>query len=455
MSFFFSTKQNRPYDIMRPFLIICILALACSPYAGAADAISFRSQVAPVLIENCVACHGAKKAEGGYRIDTFEYLMKSGDSGAATVTAEKLDASELYRRLVTADHSERMPADSEPLAPAHVELVKNWISSGAAFDGEKPTDPLYLVVPPAVYPDPPAKYPAPIPISSVAFSLDGSQIYAAGYHELTCWSTADGTLLNRIKNIGQRVYAISVSPDGTRVAVGCGTPGKSGEVRIVDIASGKVILIGCRTTDVVLDVVYSPNGERLAVGGADGLIRIVDAQTCKEQHIIASHADWVNAVRWSADGKQLASASRDKSAKVYSSETGELVISYAGHGASVRGIAFLPDGLQILSVGDDKKLHRWSIEGAKKVAEVTFGGTAFKLAGGTDFVLVPSADKLVHRVELQKNQEAMKYEGLQDWALGTAVHPATGQVVASSNDGELRLWKAAEGTLIRSWIGMP
>ena len=179
------------------------------------------------------------------------------------------------------------------------------------------------------------------------------------------------------------------------------------------------------------------------------------SQTCKEQQIIASHADWVNAVCWSADGKKLASASRDKSAKVYSSETGELSTSYAGHGASVRGIAFSADGLQILSVGDDKKLHRWSIEGVKKVAEVTFGGTAFKLAGGIDYVLVPSADKLVHRVELQKNQEAMKYEGLPDWALGTAVHPVSGHVVACSINGELRLWKAAEGTLIRSWIGMP
>ena len=440
---------------MRTFIVICSIVFGCSPLAVAIDAVSFRSQVAPVLIENCVACHGAKKAEGGYRIDTFEYLMKSGDSGAAPITAEKLDASELYRRLVTADHSERMPSDSEPLAPAQVELVKTWISSGAAFDGEKPGDPLYLVVPPAEYPDPPAKYSAPIPIASVAFSLDGSQIYAAGYHELTCWSTADGTLLNRIKNIGERVYAISVSPDGTRLAVGCGTPGKSGEVRIVDTVSGKVVHIGCRTTDVVLDVVYSPNGQRLAVGGADGLIRIVDAQTCKEHQIIASHADWVNAVCWSADGKQLASASRDKSAKVYSSETGELSTSYAGHGASVRGIAFSADGLQILSVGDDKKLHRWSIEGAKKVAEVTFGGTAFKLAGGIDYVLVPSADKLVHRVELQKNQEAMKYEGLPDWVLGTAVHPVSGHVVACSINGELRLWKAAEGTLIRSWIGMP
>ena len=129
--------------------------------------------------------------------------------------------------------------------------------------------------------------------------------------------------------------------------------------------------------------------------------------------------------------------------------------SYAGHAASVKGIAFLADGLQILSVGDDKKLHRWNIENAKKVAEVSFGGAAFRLVSGTDFVLAPSADKLVHRVELQKNQDAMKYDGLQDWVLAAAIHQASGQVVGSSINGELRLWNAADGTLIRNWSGMP
>ncbi|MGB1814755.1 MAG: c-type cytochrome domain-containing protein [Rubripirellula sp.] len=42
--------------------------------------ISFRRDVAPIFLENCVACHDAKKAEGGYRIDTFTELCKPGDS---------------------------------------------------------------------------------------------------------------------------------------------------------------------------------------------------------------------------------------------------------------------------------------------------------------------------------------------------------------------------------------
>ena len=49
--------------------------------------ISFRSDVALIFLENCVACHGPKKAEGGYRIDTFDELLKPGDSGEMPVVA--------------------------------------------------------------------------------------------------------------------------------------------------------------------------------------------------------------------------------------------------------------------------------------------------------------------------------------------------------------------------------
>ncbi len=57
------------------------------------------------------------------------------------------------------------------------------------------------------------------------------------------------------------------------------TPGKSGEVRVVDWSSGNVLLTCARTTDVLLDLTFNPDGTRLAVAGTDGLIRIVEVAT--------------------------------------------------------------------------------------------------------------------------------------------------------------------------------
>ena len=431
------------------------MVLVATNAIHAEDGVSFSREVASILVDSCVSCHSAKKAEGGYRIDTFAYLSKSGDSGAAPVTAMKIEESELWRRVVTTDESERMPAESESLSTQQLDVLKRWIGAGAAFDGTNASEPLYLVAPPANHPEPPAKYPVSVPITSVAFSGDGSQVISGGYHELLCWNAQDGALLRRIKNIGERVYAIAVSGDGARVAVACGSPGKAGEVRLIDYASGAVVSVCTRTSDVVLDVAFSTDGSRLVACGADGLIRVVDSATGATLQTIPSHADWVNAVAWSDDGKKLVSASRDKSVKVYTAENGELLASYAGHASSVKGVAFSPDGTTVFSVGDDKKLHRWEIEGAKKVAEIALGGEGYKVLRGSDVLFVPATDKLLHRIDLAKNQETHKFAGHTDWVVSSALHAKSNQVVSGSIDGMLRLWNAADGTLVREWRGVP
>ncbi len=440
---------------MKTIFVLVFVLSGCAWCASAADPVSFRSQVAPVLLDNCVACHGAKKAEGGYRIDTFEYLMQAGDSGAAPVTAAKIEASELWRRLVTKDHSERMPADSEPLTAAQMDLLKNWITSGASFDGERPTDSLYLVIPPVTYPDPPEKYTQPLPITGLAFTADGTQVITGGYHELLCWNTNDGKLLRRIKNIGERTFAIALHPNGMQLAVACGTPGKSGEVRVVDLTTGNVQHVCARSPDSVLSVAFRPDGQRLATAGADGLVRVIDSANYQEVRTIASHADWVNAVAWSDDGLRLASGSRDKSAKVYTAETGDLLSSYAGHGAAVTGVAFVPGGHQVLSIGGDKKLHRWEVEAAKKIAEVATGGDAYQIVLGSETAILPTTDKLLHRIDLKNNQDVLKYQGHQDWVIRSAIHLGSNLLVSGSYNGELRLWNLVDGTPVLNWSSIP
>ncbi len=91
--------------------------------------VSFRSEIAPILLDNCLACHGAKKAEGGYRVDSYEELIKAGDSGELPIAASADQVSELLRRITCEDESERMPAESEPLSPEQIELIKQWIAA--------------------------------------------------------------------------------------------------------------------------------------------------------------------------------------------------------------------------------------------------------------------------------------------------------------------------------------
>lgn len=457
--------------MFRAIDIAMVLAVSLLPWADAAideQPVSFRKDVANILLENCVACHGPKKAEGGYRIDTFEALQKPGDTGALPIASDPEASSELLRRITSVDVAERMPADAEPLIPAQIATVKRWLSEGAKFDGDNPGMPLSRVIPPKAYADPPPTYPMPIPISAMAFSPDGSLLLVGGYHEITVWLTADGTLSKRIKNIGERVQAIVYLSDQKTIAVACGEPGRNGEVRLVDVESGQVKGVVGRTSDLVFDIAVRPRpqvaqsekpivqtADEIAIASADGIIRIVNTETLAETKAIANHSDWVTAVAWSDDGGRLASASRDKSAKVFDAMSGELLASYLGHAAAVRGIAFLPDGKQLVTTGTDKKMHRWELEGAKKVTEIPTGGEATKMVRGDQFVLVPSADRLLRLVHFSDNRVAFALGGYQDWVVSTAYHAGTNRAAGGALNGEVRLWNATDGTLVRNWIAKP
>ena len=51
-------------------IVLALTALTPILLASEASAqVSFKKDIAPVLINNCLACHGPKKAEGSYRID--------------------------------------------------------------------------------------------------------------------------------------------------------------------------------------------------------------------------------------------------------------------------------------------------------------------------------------------------------------------------------------------------
>lgn len=438
-------------------LVLLVLLAFSTVAADEPAAVSFSREVAPLLREHCLACHNPRKAEGGYRVDTFATLAAAGDSGLPPLTAEGDDVVELVRRITAADASERMPAETSPLDPSVVDVFTRWVAAGAAFDGADPAMSLSQVIPPPEYPAAPATYPSFLPVTALAFSADGSLLYSSGYHEVLGW-TLDGTLATRIGNLGQRITAIAASPDGTRLAVACGEPGQSGEVRIVEVSgesAGRVVLVPVRSDDIVLDLVFRPDGTQLATAAADKTIRILDAASGEVVRTFQSHAEQVTSLSYSGDGSRLASSSRDGSAKVFEADSGQLLVSYQGHGSPVRGVALLADGEQAFSAGDDKRVHRWNVADAKKLAEVPLGGEAFRLALAGDGVWVPSADGHLRRVNVSDSAVAADLVGHNDWVLVVAVSRDGAVAASGSHDGEIRLWNTADGSLKASWPARP
>jgi mono/diheme cytochrome c family protein len=102
------------------------------------ETVSFVSDVAPVLVENCSGCHiNAMQTRGGLRMDTFTQLISGGDSGPMIVPGRG-EASLLVKKLRgTATDGTRMPAGGRPpLDEDEISLISKWIDEGATVDAD-------------------------------------------------------------------------------------------------------------------------------------------------------------------------------------------------------------------------------------------------------------------------------------------------------------------------------
>lgn len=432
-----------------------VSAFATAALAAAGD-VSFMRDIAPILARKCVTCHGPEKAKGNYRLHNFEALLKSGASRTASVTPGQPAKSELFRLLITTDADDRMPQKDDPLPTAQIALIEKWILQGAKFDGPDARAHLASLIPRVPHPNPPPGYAWPVPVTALAFSPDGRQLAASGYHEVTLWNPANGRLLGRVKNLPQRIQALAWHPQGQWLAVGGGSPGQSGEVALVDVARGEVARVLDTTIDTVMVLAFDQDGARLAAGGADNAIRIFSVPDGREIRLLQQHADWVLGLAFSADGRHLASASRDRTARVFNLDTGDLEASYLGHEAPVSGVGFTDDGKTVYSCGRDKGIHYWAAQDAKKGGKIPgAAGELFRVLLAGDQVFSCGADALVRQHKLADRSLVRTLAGHGDRVYALAAHPPGKWLASGGHNGEVRVWNWADGQPVASFIAAP
>lgn len=436
-----------------------VLAAVTVVWAGhlraAEKPVSFREQIAPILLEQCQTCHGPTQQKGGYRLDTFEFLSRNTDDGDPNLVPGQPEKSNLYNLLVAREADDRMPQKADPLPRGQTDLMKRWIAEGAKFDGGEAAAALVEIVPARVHLKAPDAYRLPLPVTALAFSPDGSELFAGGLRELTVWSVADGTLLRRITNIAPRTFALTFSNDGALLAVAGGAPGEYGEVRLYDPKTGEMRRQIVSSTDAVLDVKFSPDGKLLVTGGADHSLSIFDAATGVRRHHLAVHSDAVTAVAVSPDNKLVASVGLDRAAKVFDAASGRLVATYRDHQAALYAVAFTPDGKQVMTAGLDKALHAWNVSDGKKVRELGVQGNVLRLLVSGDQFYIAGSGKRVTQANSADLRPGRIFDGLNDWVYSEAIHPASQRIAAGCYDGTVAIWNLAGGKPVTSFIASP
>jgi WD40 repeat protein len=437
---------------MRSFAPLCA-SIALVANLRAAD---FSTDIAPILLSECLTCHNVEKAKGGYRVHNFAAMLQPGKSKVAAVVPEKPDESELFKRLTTHDEDDRMPQDDDPLTPAQIESFRRWIADGAKLDRGEPHSPLALLVPRAAHPNPPEFYRSPVPILSLAFTVDGKQLATGGYHEVIFWNLS-GEIQNRVTNVPQRVHSIAFDPvapaEKQRFAIAGGKPGRAGEVSVYE--NGSLLTNLVLTADVMLTVAFSPDGSLLAAGGADNSIRVYHAKNWEPVTTIQQHADWVTSVAFNPANTKIISASRDRTARVYEAESGELDTTYTEHGAPVLAATILSDGTAI-SGGKEKSVHLWDTKEGKKQKD--FGeavGEINALQKTTDSFFVASADEKVRQYSIKDLKLLRTFSGNEDSVYSIACNPSGTQLAAGTYRSVVKIWNLEGGELAGKFVAAP
>ncbi len=117
-----------------------LLAATNISLAGDADKVAFfESKIRPVLIENCLKCHGETKANGKLRLDSKSGVLKGGVSGPAIVVGKAKD-SLLIKAIRHAEPELAMPSKEKKLPDNVIADFERWIDTGAADprDGKQP-----------------------------------------------------------------------------------------------------------------------------------------------------------------------------------------------------------------------------------------------------------------------------------------------------------------------------
>jgi hypothetical protein len=102
-----------------------------------ADPVDYRSQVLPILSENCFNCHGPDSGtrKGGLRLDRREDALRPAESGEIAIVPGRPDSSSMIARMTSHNPDEIMPPpeSKKTIPPAAVGILRKWIEQGAEY----------------------------------------------------------------------------------------------------------------------------------------------------------------------------------------------------------------------------------------------------------------------------------------------------------------------------------
>jgi WD40 repeat protein len=259
------------------------------------------------------------------------------------------------------------------------------------------------------------------PIQSVAYVSAGEMATGAADKTAAVWNVNPNWRLERvvgeIANPGifaDRVVAVDFSDHGRLLATGGGVPSRSGEIKVINVADGSVVLeIPDAHTDQVNAVAFSPDGALLASAGSDKYVKVFDVATGEKRLQLEGHTEHALSVSWRAGGSLLASAGGDGTIRIWNAETGDRVRTIEGYTKHVTAVRYVGQSQFIVSTSGERIVRMHNTDN---------GGVQRNFAGATQYM----------------------------YCVDATADPNNGILVAGGHDSVLRIWHLGNGQQLQN-----
>ncbi|MDB6069547.1 MAG: domain, G-beta repeat [Verrucomicrobiales bacterium] len=400
-----------------------------------------------LLRVNCVGCHNAEKRKGGLVLDSREAVLKGGDSGPAA-TEGKPEDSLLVQSLQPGAESHMPP--KKQLSAAQMKVLSDWVQNGMPWDaaalsgqGGTPRE-VSLAPPPAAY----------RPVLALALSPDGTRL-AVGCRNEVLWFRVDAAgliLSGKTSAHPDPVQSLAWTPDGARLI--------SGSFRRVvlwkaDLMRQELEVAGGLTGGIGAIKVLPDSKTAIIADGTtaeSGIVRVLDLAEGRMVRSWAAHEDTIPAMSLSTDGTRLVTAGGDRMVKVWELPGGAAVSKIEAHGTQVLAAGFSPDNTQLVTGGADRQLKVWDLKTGENTIALSMKSSAFNAVqwspAGPAVLAVTEDGSVLKYSGLKVHTGAQSSESADEKQLAhvdsalfcLAVNTAGDRVFAGTGDGHLLVW---------------
>ena len=272
---------------------------------------------------------------------------------------------------------------------------------------------------------------------AVAFSSDSSKLYSGdGDRSLTEWDAHSGRELHNtnIRGYGDRILGLSVSPDGSNIAISSDDPSGNKTAiiwnlrkRAIDVRLRGAPQGECGT------ITYDEKGEKLAIGcwdsiNSDGTLQVWNARSgaplqtkygVSDPVIISSDGTRVGGYEdgggfaiidvrngrqlmninvqdvtssdYSSDSRQIVTGDSRGTITIWNARNGNQIKRLTGHRGEVWSLKFSPDMRYLVSGGDDQTLRLWDVASGNLLSTENMADVVYSVAISPDSTKVAGA----------------------------------------------------------------